>query len=49
MYNIAIQTTEHGECVYYTGVSEYDKENNCYWVDGEYFRDYDEEKQEYID
>ena len=49
MCNIATQTEKHGECTFYTGVNGYDEENNCYWVDGEHFSDYDEEKQEYID
>ena len=48
MSNIADQTQKHGECTFYTGVSGYDEKNDCYWVDGEYFSDYDDEKHEYV-
>ena len=46
--NIADHEEKHGKCTYFTCVNGYDEENDCYWVDGEYFSDYDEEKQEYI-
>ena len=48
MSDIADQCDIHGNCTFYTGVSGYDEKNDCYWEDGERFRDFDEDKQEYI-
>lgn len=48
MYNICAQTPIHGECTWYSGATEFDEENDCYWVCGEYFSDYDTDNQKYI-
>lgn len=45
---ISAYSEKYGKCTYYTCVNGYDEELGGYWVDGEWFDDYDVENGIYV-